>query len=182
MHVSSNYSISYNVESPTNSQHPTDQAVQDKNLTMDSKITDTNDVTIQEVLSAPSSKEPRSYRSVAASIREKQTEEKSNYKLNKEQCQTQDTKKDTKSERNNTGSASTVLQNDEFIGVQPNHIKTKRYYIGGIAEDTKKETIIHFSKSKGICPTLLNLFTSKRKGTLSTKMNIRVEDVEKIAV
>ena len=61
-------------------------------------------------------------------------------------------------------------------------ILSKRYYIGGIAEATKKETIIHFLKSKGIWPTLLNLFTSKRKGTLSAKMNIRVGDDEKIAV
>ncbi len=61
-------------------------------------------------------------------------------------------------------------------------ILSKRYYIGGIAEATKKETIIHFLKSKGICLTLLNLFTSKRKGTLSAKINIRVGDDEKIAV
>ena len=55
------------------------------------------------------------------------------------------------------GSASTVLQNKEFIGLQRNRVKTRSYYI---AETTKKETIIHFLNSKGIFPTLLNLFAS----------------------
>ena len=61
-------------------------------------------------------------------------------------------------------------------------MKTRRYYIAGIAETTKKETIIQYLNGKGIFPTLFNVFTSKRKGTLSAKMNVRTEDVEKMIV
>ena len=76
VHISGNHTVSSNDDSSANSRHPTDQADQDKNETMDSKITDTDDVTIQEVLNTPSPNKPCSCRSAAASTRVKQTEKK----------------------------------------------------------------------------------------------------------
>ena len=122
-----------------------------------------NDVTIQNVLNVPLSKEPRSYRLAVMSNSQTQTDEMSNRRPNKEQNQIQESKKPAKSKRNNTKSSSIVSLDDEFIGVQRNRVKTKRYYIGGIAETTKKETILQYLNDKGISPTLFNLFTSRRK-------------------
>ena len=115
---------------------------------------------------------------------QKQTDEVSNRRPNKEQnhYQIQESKKPAKSKGNNTKSSSIVSLDDEFICVQRNRVKTKRYYIGGIAETTKKETILQYLNGKRISPTLFNLFTSRRKGTLSAKMNVHAEDVEKMIV
>ena len=58
MHTNSNSSISCNDKSTTNFQHPINHVVQDKNLTIDVRIADSNDDTIQdiqEVLSVSSS-------------------------------------------------------------------------------------------------------------------------------
>lgn len=182
MHISRYSGKSRNDKSTTNSQCAIDHVAQDENSIMDFKTADSNDDTIQdiqEVLCVSSSEEPRSYKSVE-STSEKQIEGENNAEAIKEHSLIQDTNKATGSKRNATRSASTVLQDNEFIGVQRNRVKTRRYYIGGIAETTKKEAILHFLNTKGISPTLLSLFPSKRKGTLSAKMNIRAEDVDKI--
>jgi hypothetical protein len=180
MHSSSN-NMFCNNKSISNSQEPSDHVGQDKNLTKENEDI-INDVTIQNVLNVPLSKEPRSYRLAVMSNSQKQTDEVSNRRPNKEQNQIQESKKPAKSKRNNTKSSSIVSLDDEFIGVQRNRVKTKRYYIGGIAETTKKETLLQYLNDKGISPTLFNLFTSRRKGTLSAKMNVHAEDVEKMIV
>ena len=97
MHTSRYSSISCYNKSTTNSQHGIDYVVvQEKNLTMDFKTADSNDDTIQDiqdVLSVPSSKEPRSYKPVVASTSGKRTEGKSNSEPIKQQRLIQDTSK-----------------------------------------------------------------------------------------
>ena len=118
MHPSSN-NMFCNNKSISNSQEPSDHVGQDKNLTKENEDI-VNDVTIQNVLNVPLSKEPRSYRLAVMSNSQKQTDEV------KEQNQIQESKKPAKSKRNNTKSSrvSIVSLDDEFIGVQRNRVKT----------------------------------------------------------
>lgn len=58
-----------------------------------------------------------------------------------------------------------------FIGVKRQRIRTKLYFISGIADNVGKEETIRFVNKKGIMPTLINLFPSKWKGTQSAKIN-----------
>jgi hypothetical protein len=67
-----------------------------------------------------------------------------------------------------------------FIGVQRTRIRTKRFFLSGIAGNVTSETISDYLTGRGISPTLLQVFPSRRKGTVSTKVNVRVADVETI--
>lgn len=62
-------------------------------------------------------------------------------------------------------------------GVERKRFNTTRFFISGIAERTNKDKVVRYLNNKGVFPTMLNLFPSKRKGTLSAKMNLRSEDV-----
>ncbi|CAB4028233.1 Hypothetical predicted protein, partial [Paramuricea clavata] len=170
MHPSSN-NMFCNNKSISKSQESSDHVGQDKNLSKENEDIVNNYATTQNVLN------------VGCYVKQSEAaDEVSNRRPNKEQNQKQESKKPAKSKGNNTKSSSIVSLDDEFIGVQRNRVKTKRYYIGGIAETTKKETILQYLNGKGISPTLFNLFTSRRKGTLSAKMNVHAEDVEKMIV
>lgn len=175
MQPSSNNSIACNEKSITTFQQRIDHVVQDKDLIMENEDINNTDITIQDGLNVPLSKETRSYRSALLSNYPKEIDEVSNYLLNNEES-IQETNKVANLERNNTKSSSTVLQDDGFTGVQRNRVKTRRYYIGGIAETTKKETIIQYLNSKGYSQR-----NSKRKG-LSAKMNVRAADVQTMIV
>ena len=96
MHPSSN-NMFCNNKSISNSQESSDHVGQDKNLTKENEDIVNNDVTIQNVLNVPLSKEPRSYRSAVMSNSQKQTDEVSNRRPNKQQNQIQESKNPAKS-------------------------------------------------------------------------------------
>ena len=72
------------------------------------------------------------------------------------------------------------MKNDTnvFVGVQRKRNHTKRFFISGIDEKVDAKVIFNYLSKRGIRVTLLNLFTTKRKGTVSAKLNIRQEDSE----
>ena len=67
-----------------------------------------------------------------------------------------------------------------FTGVKRNRVQTKRYFVSEIAENVNKDMILQYLDKKGVNPTLINLFSSKRKGTLSAKLNLRAVDSKRI--
>ena len=75
----------------------------------------------------------------------------------------------------------TIRMNNDtniFVGVQRKRNHTKSFFISGIDEKVDAKVIFNYLSKRGIRVTLLNLFTSKRKGTVSAKLNIRQEDSE----
>ena len=77
-------------------------------------------------------------------------------------------------------SGDTENEAGDFTGVQRRRVHTKRFYMGGIAESTKKEKIVTSLNSRGVSPTLLHLFPSKRKGTLAAKINVHLKDCKQM--
>ncbi|CAB4027170.1 Hypothetical predicted protein, partial [Paramuricea clavata] len=98
MHPSSN-NMFCNNKSISNSQESSNHVGQDKNLSKENEDIVNNYATTQNVLNVPLLKEPRSYRSAVMSNSQKQTDEVSNRRPNKEQNQKQESKKNRKIQR-----------------------------------------------------------------------------------
>lgn len=66
------------------------------------------------------------------------------------------------------------------MGVKRSRIKTRRFFLSGINEKVSSKQILNYLQDRQIIPTLLRVFTSKQKGTLSAKLNVRDEDSAKV--
>ena len=65
-----------------------------------------------------------------------------------------------------------ISNSDGFIGVKRKRANVKRFFLSGIADTVTTETIVNYLRMKNINPTHLRLFPSRRKGTLSAKLNV----------
>ena len=67
----------------------------------------------------------------------------------------------------------------DFVGVQKH--KVKRLYLGGVREGVNEQTITNYMQKKGISPTFMRLFKSKRKGTVAVRVNVKLADFERVS-
>ena len=65
-----------------------------------------------------------------------------------------------------------IVIDDGFIGVERKRNKTKQLFLTGIAENVKEYQIQSYLEDRDVTPTRITLFQSKRKGTISAKVNI----------
>lgn len=82
-----------------------------------------------------------------------------------------------------TGSTLQSVQptEDGFTGVERKRSKVKKYLLSGIDERVNDVQIFSFLEKRGINPTHLKVFPSRRRGTKSAKLNILQSDCPKIA-
>jgi hypothetical protein len=59
--------------------------------------------------------------------------------------------------------------NSEFVGVARRVVK--RLYLGGAREGATSELVTEYMERKGISPTVIRIFKSKRKGTVAIRVN-----------
>ena len=71
-------------------------------------------------------------------------------------------------------------ENNGFVGVKRTRVNTKRFFLSEIAENATTEMIPGYLSKKEIYPTLLRIFPSRRKGTISGKLNVRIGDIKTI--
>lgn len=62
---------------------------------------------------------------------------------------------------------------DGFTGVKRKRMNIKRFFLGGIADHVTAEMILGYLEQKNIRPTQLRVFSSRRKGTISAKLNVK---------
>ena len=84
--------------------------------------------------------------------------------------------KNSESIRTNINSTTDIVDDstsdsDGFIGVKCRHANVKRF-LSGIADTVTTETILGYLQKRNIHPTQLRLFSSRRKGTTSAKLNV----------
>ena len=80
-------------------------------------------------------------------------------------------------ERSNIDDDNIEKGSDGFVGVKRNRNNTRRFFISGIDESVKADVVSQYLRKRGVNFTLLNLFKSKRKGTISGKLHVRQSDV-----
>ena len=61
---------------------------------------------------------------------------------------------------------------DGFVGVVRNRTRTKKYFVSGIAKNVNENPILSYLREREITPTYISIFRSKRRGSLSVKINI----------
>ncbi len=79
---------------------------------------------------------------------------------------------DTEQDQQQKTSESSNDIDDGFIGVERKRNKTRQLFLTGIAENVKEEQIQSYLKNRNINPTRITIFQSRRKGTISAKVNI----------
>ena len=67
----------------------------------------------------------------------------------------------------------------DFVGVQKH--KVRRLYLGGVREGVNEQTITNYMQKRGISPTFMRLFKSKRKGTVAVRVNVKSADFERVS-
>lgn len=70
---------------------------------------------------------------------------------------------------------------DGFVGVKRKRRHIKRFFLSGISDTVTHETIIGFLEKREIQPTQLRIFPSRRKGTISAKLNVNAKDCSVIS-
>ena len=68
--------------------------------------------------------------------------------------------------------AKSSCDSDGFVGVVRNRTRTKKYFVSGIAENVNENHILSYLREREITPTYISIFRSKRRGSLSAKINI----------
>ena len=71
---------------------------------------------------------------------------------------------------------------DGFKGVERKRNRIKRFFLTGIAECVEEKHIRAYLESRNIKPTHISIFKSRRKGTVSAKLNIRSFDAKLVTV
>ena len=61
---------------------------------------------------------------------------------------------------------------DGFIGVDRKRRRHKKFFLSGIAENVKESQIYSYLSQRGIIPSVISIFKSKRRGTISTKIHV----------
>jgi hypothetical protein len=98
----------------------------------------------------------------------------SNQQRCQEKTKQQQMEQTTGSNRDTTKPSSNTV---EFVGVERNRMKTKAFFLSGINDKVTLKQIHDYLCHRNIIPTLLNVFPSKRKGTISAKLNIKIKDL-----
>ncbi len=80
---------------------------------------------------------------------------------------------------NNLDNQDLDQEGGEFRGVQREY-RTKRMFISGIADTVKRDRIGEYLLDKGVRTSVIRIFSSSRKGTVSARINVFKEDLEKI--
>ena len=65
-----------------------------------------------------------------------------------------------------------VVIDDGFIGVERKRNRIKQLFVTGIAKNVKENQIQSYLEDRDVTPTRITIFQSKRKGTISAKVNI----------
>ena len=65
-----------------------------------------------------------------------------------------------------------VVIDDGFIGVERKRNRIKQLFLTGIAKNVKENQIQSYLEDRDVTPTRITIFQSKRKGTISAKVNI----------
>ena len=81
-----------------------------------------------------------------------------------------------RNKQSNTESCNNSEKEDGFTGVQRKRDRISRFFVSGISESVKDTQILMYLKNRSVHVTHLKLFPSKRKGTLSAKLNIHSKD------
>ena len=61
---------------------------------------------------------------------------------------------------------------DGFIGVDRKRRRYKKFFLSGIAENVKESQIYSYLSQRGIIPSVISIFKSKRRGTISAKIHV----------
>ena len=61
---------------------------------------------------------------------------------------------------------------DGFIGVDRKRRRHKKFFLSGIAENVKESQIYSYLSQRGIIPSVISIFKSKRRGTISAKIHV----------
>jgi hypothetical protein len=75
-----------------------------------------------------------------------------------------------------TDESKTEPASYEFIGVERRRNKIKSFFLAGIAENVTESQVFSYLKKRNVTPTHVRIFQSRRKGTLSAKINIPSKD------
>jgi hypothetical protein len=80
--------------------------------------------------------------------------------------------------RDKTATEENVNEHEslDFVGVERK--KIKRLYLEGVRLGTSIEKIKEYMEQRGISPTFIRIFSSKRKGTIAVRVNINDEDFD----
>jgi hypothetical protein len=73
----------------------------------------------------------------------------------------------------------TEKETTDFVGVQRQ--KIKRISLGGVREGTNANVNKRYMQEKGISPTFVRLFNSKRKGTVAVRINVKNDEFERVS-
>ena len=65
-----------------------------------------------------------------------------------------------------------VVIDDGFIGVERKRNRIKQLFLTGIAKNVKENQIQSYLEGRDVTPTRISISRSKRKGTISAKVNI----------
>jgi hypothetical protein len=68
--------------------------------------------------------------------------------------------------------------NSECVGVARRVVK--RLYLGGAREGATSELVTEYMERKGISPTVIKIFKSKRKGTVAIRVNVNSRDYQRV--
>ena len=60
---------------------------------------------------------------------------------------------------------------DGFIGVDRKRRRYKKFFLSGISENVKESQIYSYLSQRGIIPSVISIFKSKRRGTISAKIH-----------
>ena len=85
----------------------------------------------------------------------------------------QESKLPNESEVNNNQQNVSNNINSEFVGVARRAVK--RLYLGGAREGATTELVTEYMELKGISPTFIRIFKSKRKGTVAIRVNVTIK-------
>ena len=66
----------------------------------------------------------------------------------------------------------TEPQEERFIGVQRKRNNTRAFFLSGINQKVSEKEIQDYLHKRNVIPTLLKIFPSQRKGTVSAKINV----------
>ena len=61
---------------------------------------------------------------------------------------------------------------DGFIGVDRKRRRHKTFFLSGIAENVKESPIYSYLSQRRIIPSVISIFKSKRRGTISAKIHV----------
>ena len=61
---------------------------------------------------------------------------------------------------------------DGFIGVDRKRRRYKKFFLSGIAENVKESQKYSYLSQRGIIPSVISIFKSKRRGTISAKIHV----------